>query len=147
TEHSCRFVTAGLAPSPFNVASDLTEACIWHIPPSVTRPNLLPADADQLVAPERELIDRALTHVPVQTIAPYRFNDAPFDGVDRLGATLEAGERYPLVRGAERRRCRSDYQLWRFRSAATTRRRTGALLAAAWQWPANPTLRDTVKAA
>ena len=33
TEHSWRFVRAGLAPAPFNVASELTESCIWHIPP------------------------------------------------------------------------------------------------------------------
>jgi hypothetical protein len=147
TEHSWRFVTAGLAPAPFNVAADLTDACIWHIPPAVTRPNLLPADADQLVAPERELIERRLTHVPVTTIAPYEFNGAPFDAVGRLAATLDGGGRYPLVRGGERRHCRSDYQLWRFQSGGTARRRTGALLAAAWQWPGNPMLRDTVRTA
>jgi hypothetical protein len=147
TEHSYRFPRAGLAPTPFNVAKELTDACIWHVPPSVTRPNLLPADADQIVAPERELIDRELRHVPLQTLSPYDFNNAPFDSPERLAATLDGGDRYPLVTAGERRQCRSDYQLWRFGCAATVRRRTGALLAAAWEWPANPMLRHTVKIA
>ncbi len=145
TEHSYRFFRAGLAPAPFNVAEDLTETCIWHIPPSVTRPNLLPADADQIVAPERELIDLELRHVPLQTFSPYAFNGASFEGLGRLAATLDAGERYPLVSRSERRHCRSDYRLWRYRSGGSMPRRAAALLAAAWAWPGNPRLRGTVK--
>jgi hypothetical protein len=147
TEHSYRFLRAGLAPAPFNVAEDLTETCIWHMPRAVTRPNLLPADADQIVAPERELIDRELVHVPLRTISPYSFNRVPFGELERLAATLDAGERYPLVTDRERRRCRSDYHLWQFRSGATAPRRAAALLAAAWEWPGNPRLRHTVKLA
>ena len=148
TEHSWRFVRAGLAPAPFNVARELTESCIWHIPPSVTRPDLLPAGAGQLVAPEQELIDSEPTHVPLKTIGPYGFNGAPLEPPRRLAATLERGERYPLVGAGELRHCRSDYQLWRFRGGAEgAGRRGGALLAAAWQWPANPMLRFSVRTA
>jgi hypothetical protein len=145
TEHSYRFFRAGLAPAPFNVAEELTETCIWHIPPSVTRSNLLPGDANQIVAPERELIDLELRHVPLQTLSPYSFNDVPFGELERLAATLDGGERYPLATASERRHCRSDYRLWRYRSGATAPRRAAALLAAAWEWPGNPRLRDTVK--
>lgn len=145
TEHSYRFFRAGLTPAPFNVVEDLVDACIWHIPPSVTRSDLLPFDADRIVAPERELIDRELLHVPLQTISPYRFNGVPFGELERLAATLDGGERYPLVSKRERRRCRSDYDLWRYRSGTTVSGRAAALLAAAWEWPANPRLRDTVK--
>ncbi len=147
TEHSYRFFRAGLAPAPFNVVEDLTETCIWHMPQAVTRPNLLPADAEEIVAPERELIDRGLVHVPLQTISPYGLNGVPFGELGRLAATLDAGERYPLVGDRERRRCRSDYHLWRFRSGAGVPRRAAALLAAAWEWPGNPRLRHTVKLA
>jgi len=145
TEHSYRFYRAGLAPAPFNVAAELTETCIWHIPPAVTRPNLLPADADQIVAPERELIDLELRHVPLQTLSPYSFNEVPFGRLDRLAATLDAGERYPLASPAERRHCRSDYRLWRYRSVESPPRRAAALLGAALAWPGNPRLRDTIK--
>jgi hypothetical protein len=145
TEHSYRFFRSGLAPAPFNVVEALTDACIWHTPPSVTRSNLLPSDGDHIVAPERELIDLELRHVPLQTLSRYSFNDAPFDGLDRLAATLDAGERYPLVTASERRHCRSNYRLWRYRCAATAPRRAAALLAAAWEWPGNPRLRATVK--
>lgn len=145
TEHSYRFFRAGLAPALFNVAKDLTETCIWHIPPSVTKPNLLPADADEIVAPERELIDLGLRHVPLQTFSPYSLNGASFEGLDRLAATLDAGERYPLVSHSERRHCRSDYRLWQYRSGESIPRRAAALLGAAWAWPRNPRLRATVK--
>jgi len=147
TEHSYRFYRAGLAPAPFNVAEDLTETCIWHVPPAVTRPTLLPADADEIVAPERELIDSELVHFPLQTISPYSFNGLPFSGLDRLAATLDGGERYPLVDRGERRHCRSDYELWRYRGAGSLAGRARALLGAAWQWPSNPMLKRTVKLA
>ncbi len=145
TEHSYRFYRSGLAPAPFNVARDLADTCIWHLHPSVTRATLLPADADQITAPERELIEQELRHVPFETPAPHSFNGVPFGGSARLAATLEARERYPLVTAGERRRCRSDYQLWRYRAGSGGRRRAGALLAAAWQWPANPLLRKAVR--
>jgi hypothetical protein len=147
TEHSYRFYRAGLAPAPFNVIEDMTESCIWHAPPAVTRSNLLPADADEIVAPERELIDEELVHVPLQTISSYSFNDIPFGELERLAATLDAGERYPLVSPRERRQCRSDYRLWQFQTGTSAPRRAAALLAAAWNWPRSPMLRHTVKLA
>jgi hypothetical protein len=146
TEHSYRFYNAGLAPAPFNVATELSCACIWHLHPSVT-PLSLSGDEEHIVGPERELIDQKLHHVPLQTFSPYEFNGVPFGSLDRLAATLDAGERYPLVEAGERRHCRSDYQLWRYHWAKSRRRRAAALLAAAWQWPSNPILRRTVKMA
>jgi len=147
TEHSYRFMHAGLAPAPFNLAADLSDACIWHFPPPVTKPSLLPADADGIVAPERELIERELRYVPVETISPYRVERGDLAPPARLAAALEGKGRYPLVTGSERRHCRSDYQLWRYRVVASKRRRAGALLASAWQWPGNPRLRRTVREA
>jgi hypothetical protein len=146
TEHSYRFFNAGLAPAPFNVATELSYACIWHLHPSVT-PLSLPGDEEHIVAPERELIEQQLRYVPLQTFSPYELNGAPFGSLDRLAATLDAGERYPLVEAGERRHCRSDYQLWRYRWAPRRSRRAAALLAAAWQWPSNPMLRRTVRMA
>jgi hypothetical protein len=107
----------------------------------------MPADADELVAPERALIDSKLVHVRLQTISPYGFNGVSFGELERLAATLDAGERYPLVSKRERRQCRSDYHLWQFRSGTTKPRRAAALLAAVWEWPGNPRLRHTVKLA
>lgn len=148
TEHSYRFYNAGLAPAPFNVATELSYACIWHLHPSVTPlSRQMPSDAEQIVAPERELIEQHLRHVPLQTFSPYELNDVPFGALDRLGGTLDGGERYPLVEAKERRRCRSDYELWRYRWAKGRAGRARALLASAWQWRANPMLRHTVKLA
>lgn len=147
TEHSYRLYRAGLTPAPFNVVVDLVDTCAWHIPPSVVRTDLLPVDSDEMSPPERELIDRELLHVPVTTISPYSFNGVGFGEVERLAATLDGGERYPLVARGERRHCRSDFQLWRYRTLASRPRRAGALLAAAWQWPGNPRLKRTIREA
>jgi hypothetical protein len=147
TEHSYRFFNAGLAPAPFNIATELSCACIWHLHPSVTEQLSLPGDAEQIVAPERELIEQRLRHVPLQTSSSYELNGVPFGTLERLAATLDGEERYPLVEAGERRRCRSDYELWRYRWATSRALRARALLAAAWQWPSNPMLRRTVKMA
>ena len=148
TEHSYRFYNAGLAPAPFNVATELSYACIWHLHPSVTPlSEQMPSDAEQIVAPERDLIEQHLRHVPLQTFSPYELNEVPFGGLDRLAATLDGGERYPLVEAEERRHCRSDYELWRYRWAKSRAGRARALLASAWQWRSNPMLRHTVKLA
>jgi hypothetical protein len=147
TEHSYRFVRAELAPAPFNVAEDLADACIWHTPPAVTRVDGVTIDADQIAAPERELMERELSHVPVETISDHHLNGVPLGRPSRLARVLAAGERYPLADDKERRRCRSDYNLWRFMSAATLPERATALVAATWNWPANPALRHRLKMA
>jgi hypothetical protein len=148
TEHSYRFFRAGLAPAPFNVIEDQTAACIWHAPPSVTPHNLVPVDkeADMLVA-ERELIDSALLHVPVQTVSPHYSNRFPLGPPRRLAAALSSGERYPLVVDGERRQARSGYHLGRYQTAVTVRQRACSLAASAWNWPSNPELRHAVKTA
>jgi hypothetical protein len=147
TEHSYRFYRAGLAPAPFTVARDMAGACIWHYPPAVTRVQGVPVDGDEIATPERELIDQELRHVPVQTLSPYHVNDVPLGRPSRLAAVLDEGERYPLVDGKERRRACSDYHLWRLGEATTLRERAQALISAAWDWPGNPALRDTLRTA
>ena len=140
TEHSYRFVRAGLAPAPFNVAEDLADACIWHSPQAVTRVDGVTIDADQIATPERQLMEQELTHVPVETMSGHHLNDVPLGRPSRLAGVLDAGERYPLADGG-------DYNLWRFESAATLPERASALVAATWNWPANPALRHRLKTA
>lgn len=145
TEHSYRFYRAGLAPAPFNVIADLTTSCIWHSPPMVTRIQELTFDEDQLSEPERALIDEGLRHYPVQTLSPYTFATSTLAAPRRLAGTLDGGERYPLVDARERRQCRSSHHLGRSRRASTAGGRASELVAAAWNWPANPELKHSVK--
>jgi hypothetical protein len=147
TEHSHRFFRSGLAPAPFNVAADLARSCIWHYPPAVTRVPGVPTDEDQIAAPERELIDRQLRHVPIQTLSPHHINDVPLGRPGCLAAALVLGERYPLVEAGERRRCWSDYHLWRYQEGGSLAERAAALVAAACRWPGNPALRRILKRA
>jgi hypothetical protein len=145
TEHSYRFFRAGLAPAPFNFAVDLSDAFIWHAPPSVTRHNIAPVDDDQILVAERQLIDRELRRVPVQTLSPYHISTTQFAPPVRLAATTDGAERYPLIANGERREARSGYQLERFRRAPTLRERLLSGVAATWNWPSNPELRHAIK--
>lgn len=147
TEHSYRFYRAGLAPAPFNVAVGLSETCIWHYPPPVTRVQGIAADEDELPAPERALIDQELTHVPLETLGPHHVNGVAPGSESPLAAVLDSGERYPVVEGAERRHCESDYALWRFRYGKGVGRRLVALADAVLRWPSNPGLRHLVRTA
>jgi hypothetical protein len=137
---------AGLAPAPFNVVPELAATCIWHSPPAVTTVEGISMDADQIAAPERELIDQRLDHVPVTTLSPHHANRHPLGDTRKLARTLDRGERYPLVSGRERRQARSSYGLWRASTAAGLRGRGSALVAAVLNWPANPALRHALKA-
>lgn len=145
TEHSWRFWRAGLAPAPFNVAESLSATCLWHYPPAVTRIAGVPTDADQLPAPERELLDEALEHVPVTTLSDHHVNRWHLGGELPLASVLDDGERYPLVEAEERRRCRADFQLWRSRHHGGAATRAVAFLRGALLWPGNPRLRHQVK--
>lgn len=146
TEHSWRFHRDGLAPAPFNVAEPLSDTFIWHYPPAVTRVEGVAFDADQIAAPERDLMDQALRHVPLRTLAPHHSNDVPLGPPVRLAEVLNGRERYPIVRGGERRRCRADFLLWRSRTARTALGRAAALAGGALLSPANPELRRRLRA-
>lgn len=147
TEHTYRFYRAGLTPAPFNVAASLASACIWHSPPPVTRIEDVAFDQDQIAAPERELMAAELRHVPIETLSEHHINGFAPRPPTRLARTLDTKERYPLAEGAELRRGRSGYHLWRFENATSGWRRGAALLAAAWNWPGNPALRHSLKTA
>lgn len=145
TEHSYRVVRAGMAPAPFNVAVGLIDAFIWHWPPSVSHVAGVAIDRDQIAAPERALIDERLPYVPVQTLSPHHFNGVALGPLNDLASVLDAGERYPLAQGAERRQARAEYQLWRSQRAGPMSHRGAALASAVWNWPANPMLRHALK--
>ncbi len=147
TEHSYRFPRVGLAPAPFNVVTELSDACIWHVPPPVTRVSGVPVDADQISSVEREVMGLELSHLPVQTLSAHHSNGIAPGSPELLVAALAGGERYPLVGRAERRRCRSSYQLWRFEKATSAHGRIEALLHTVVNWPANPALRHKLKSA
>lgn len=145
TEHSYRLFRRGLAPAPFNVVEDLDNTCIWHFHPPVTSVPGIAFDSDQVALPERELIDRALDYVPLQTCSVHHFNGVPFGELDRLASTLDTGERYPLLADSDRREARSAYYVWRSETAPTATGRVFGLLAGAYNWPSNPSLRHMMK--
>jgi hypothetical protein len=145
TEHSFRFMRTGLAPAPFNVAEGLADHCIWHYPPTVTRVEGVPVDADQIAAPERALIDQAIRHVPLRTIAAHHHNGVRFGPPRKLADVLRGRGRYPLVAGAERRRAVADHLLWKSRTASGVLGRAWALVRGALLAPGSPDLRRRLR--
>jgi hypothetical protein len=145
TEHSSRFARTGLAPAPFNVAVGLANACIRHRPASVTAWRGA-ADIDEhgISLPERQLIQEALTHVPLQTLASYHVSDMPPGQAVRLAAILNQRDRYPLLSGAAHRQAIADYLVWRS-STVRGAARVPLLLAAGLVSPRNIALRHAVK--
>lgn len=147
TEHSYRFPRAGLAPAAFNVAVELSDSFIWHTPPAVSRIQEIEYDEDQIARPERELMDQELDHVPVATLSPYELQGSLDSGLARLAATLEGGDRYPLVGEGERRECRSDFLFWQSTTAAGRLTRAARFAQAYAAWPRSPAIRHAVKMA
>lgn len=75
TEHSYRFVNAGLAEYPFYMLSDCLHGYLrWSDPVSVTK---IKVDTiNRLFVEEHELIARKLAHFPVTTLAPFHAPDS-----------------------------------------------------------------------
>ncbi len=147
TEHSYRFPRHDLAPAPFNVAVDLAALCIRHRPPSVTAgAALAPLDADQIAAPERELMSQKLDYVPVQTLAPYHVENEPGRPATELAEIVgHTRNRYPLLRGADWRHAQADYLVWRFESSRKPLGGIAALVLAGLLYPSGIALRHAVK--
>lgn len=71
TEHSYRFVHAGLAEYPFYVLTDCLDSMRWSDPVSVTRIKV--KTVNLIFDGEHELIQQHLTHVPVTTISAFHY--------------------------------------------------------------------------
>jgi hypothetical protein len=144
TEHSHRFPRAELAPAPFNVLEDLATSLIWHSPPAVTRQTGVSLDDDQIARPEREIMRQGLDFLPVTTIAPFYFNEEDFRSVWRLGQQLASGERYPLIRGRERRRAHAGFHLWKGLTSVSLPVRWSHLVRSVLMWPTNPAVKRLI---
>jgi hypothetical protein len=91
-------------------------------------------------------MSQALTHVPVQTIAPYRVGERPPGKAARLATLVEERRtRYPLLSSAERREARADYYVGTALTTRSPMRRMGALMLAGVLSPTNLALRHVVK--
>lgn len=144
-EHSYRFPRNGLAPGPFNVASDLVDTCICHVPPPVTKWSADALHSDGLSKPERELMDQELTHVPLRTLASYHLEGPEPRPLVKLAGAFSGLRRYPLLHGAERRRAYADYLSWRSRVARNPWQAAALLVAAGACDPTSIALRHAIK--
>jgi hypothetical protein len=75
TEHSYRFVNAGLAEYPFYVLSDCLHGYLrWSDPVSVTKIKV--DTVNRLFVEEHELIAQKLAYFPLATLAPFHVPDS-----------------------------------------------------------------------
>lgn len=86
TEHSYRFVNAGLAQYPFYMIKDCLGKLSWADPVSVTRVKV--NTVNRIFEGEHELIQQKLWHVPITTLSAYHFEDTrkPLSGNRPIGA-------------------------------------------------------------
>lgn len=71
TEHSYRFVNAGLAEYPFYIIKECLNGYLaWNDPVSVT--NIKVKSVNKLFVEEHELIEQKLTYFPLTTLAPFK---------------------------------------------------------------------------
>ena len=148
TEHSLRFVHAGLADAPFIVIETLTDCLLWHYPPPVTKRAEAPPGKvlNQLSETEQRLIAQQLTFFPLTTLQPSHFNGMPLDGSRAFRADDVGLERYPRLSSREKRDAWADF----FVALAATQsgfRRWLSLLKAACCQPKNTHLRHVLKQA
>lgn len=146
TEHSYRFMRAGLTPAPFQLALNLSAMCAWHSPPTISRVDGVAVDEDGISLPERELIDAGIAHVPLQTLSRYHLSRVPLGSLtalaDLAGSTSDP---YPLLSRKEQRKALSDYHVWEMQARRSPLRRTSAAIAAAATMPASTEWRHAVK--
>lgn len=145
TEHSYRFLRAGLAPAPFNAIPALEDRCIWHYPEAVTADASVAVTEDDITEMEQELIDEELQHVPLTTGAPFHFNEVPWEGVRKLGERWSPDDLYPLLSTEDRRRKQAEREAWKALRADGFVRRWLHLGRAAVQAPGSPAVRHAVK--
>jgi hypothetical protein len=144
-EHSYRYPRNGLAPAPFNVASDLVDTCICHVPPAVTSWSADALNPDGLSEPERALMDQELMYVPLQTLAAYHLEGPAPGPLLKLAGAFPGPRRYPLLYGAERRRAYADYLTWRSRVVRSPWKTAVLLVAAGVCDPTSIALRHALK--
>jgi hypothetical protein len=105
TEHSYRFVNAGLQAYPFNMILECEPMLRWFDPPSVTSTVVARDPESRLALVEMDIIRQRLTHLPLQTMAPFRYlaGDASKMKLDDRVAVGRWYQRvFPLLIWAER---------------------------------------------
>ncbi len=114
TEHTYRFVHAGLSKYAFNVIENFSLHCdyfIWHDPPSVSAHNSNELDVHGIAAVERKVMDLELAHYEVMTPGPYRYNGKKRDRNEKIAHFLQENreKKYPWLEGKQRREQYSNF--------------------------------------
>ena len=114
TEHSVRYVNAGLAEYGFNSIKEAVNMVILHDPGHVTTP-LDSHDENEFSEPEQKILNQKLSFYPVNTISQYHFNGFSVSNNKKVENFLKSNTRnYPLLSGKERRHAKSDYYFFLF---------------------------------
>ena len=76
TEHTYRFVNAGLHKKAFIVGKDMFEGfCRWHNPASVTKGSDFEQTKNRIAIVEEDIIKEKLNYFPIKTLSKYYFNN------------------------------------------------------------------------
>ncbi len=149
TEHSYRFVHAGLQNYPLVVLANSISKVIIHSPEHVSKP------LDHLVDPENELFEheknliaQRITHFPITTLSPFRFNGMSVNepGNDALIKLLGSGDRYNLITNAkDKRNSRVAYKVHKLGHTKSISKKIKLLFEILYLAPTNNSFKHWIK--
>ena len=114
TEHSTRFVNAGLSEYAFNSIEDSIKMIIIHDPKHVTIP-IGNHDENEFSEPEQKILSQKLKHFEIKTISSFTFNGYITHYIEKVDSFLKNNsKKYPFLKGKERRKAKSAYYFFLF---------------------------------
>lgn len=145
TEHSYRYLHAGLSEVSFVSIVDARNKLILYNPPHVTEDNSEIDIESQLVREEKELISQKTSFFPIDTLSDYYFNGFNMSSNKGVGQLLRKGKRYPLTVGQARRYLLADHFFLKIRTTSNVALKLFWFLKSMFYNPLNVPFKHYVK--
>lgn len=144
TEHSMRYVNAGIAEHGFNSILEAVDMLILHDPPHVTSP--LNGDANEFSEPEIKILNQKLATYPIMTISKTHFNGFDMTSFPKATDLIQSSKsRYPLLNNAEKKNAYALYYFFLFETQKGFFRRTSFFFKSLFSDPKNIKLKHWIK--
>ena len=146
SEHSYRFMHAGLQTSPFIFFREGMSKLVVHSPPSVTSHLNHDTNKNEWISDEQELIDLKTEFYPLETICSFYFNQKPTGFNKTVSEFLKVHtKKYPLANRKQRRIALAHHFALRIPISSGFFQKTFLFLKSAAYAPSNNSLRHYIK--
>ena len=146
TEHSYRFMHAGLQPAAFIFAESFRKMLLIHSPPSVIKHLNLEYDKNELILEERKLINNKTKYFPVKTLCDFYYNEYKLGFNETVHFFLQKNDLiYPLTKGFERRIALAEHFFLRINTSRSFYLKILFLFRSVYYYPFNSPLKHFIK--